>query len=77
MVVTDLLQQEVGWKAGESLLSAAVGDPAGFAAAVERLYGDEALWQRVRQSALEAVRRDTDLEQFRHRVKQIVDASLN
>ncbi len=77
MVVTDLLQQEVGWKAGESLLCAAADDPAGFAAAVERLYGDGALWQRVRQSALEAVRRDTDLEQFRNRLKQIVDASLN
>lgn len=77
MVVTDLLREEVGWQAGESLLSAPGTDPAGFAAAVEQLYDDETLWQRIRQSALEAVKRDTDLGQFRHRLKQIVDASLN
>lgn len=77
MVVTELLREEVGWQAEETLLSAPGNDPAGFAAAVERLYDDEVLWQHLRQSALEAVRHDTDLEQFRHRVKQIVTASLN
>ncbi|MCX5614834.1 glycosyltransferase [Bombella saccharophila] len=77
MVVTEILREEVGWDAGDTLLSAPAEDPRAFASEVERLYNDEALWQRLRQSALKAVQKDTDPEHFRQGLQQIVKASLN
>ncbi|MCT6854932.1 glycosyltransferase [Bombella sp. ESL0385] len=76
MVVTDLLREEVGWQTEESLLSVPADEPMAFAVAVERLYNDEALWQRLRHSALKAVQKDTDPEHFRQALQHIVQASL-
>jgi hypothetical protein len=48
----------VGWENGRELLSAPAGDAEAFARAVLALQRDEALWQRVRDAALERVGRE-------------------
>ncbi|MBN8873874.1 MAG: glycosyltransferase [Rhodospirillales bacterium] len=52
VVATELLRQQVGWESGRDLLAAPHSDPAAFAAAVVRLYRDEALWGHLRDGAL-------------------------
>ncbi|MBW4093036.1 MAG: glycosyltransferase [Proteobacteria bacterium] len=49
IVATGLLARQLGWE--DAVLSAEADDPAGFAAAVVRLYRDEALWERLRAAA--------------------------
>lgn len=72
IVTTPLLKDQVGWVDGETLLCAAPEDPHGFSAAIERLYTDEALWMKLRQNALEAVRKDTNPASFRERLSEIM-----
>lgn len=52
VVATSLLARQTGWQAGSELLAAEADDAAGFAAAIVRLYRDEALWQGLRDAAL-------------------------
>lgn len=61
-VVTPLIVNQVGWTEGRDLLVGA--DPEDFARRVVELYSDEALWERIRLGALEAVRRDCSEEAF-------------
>jgi len=70
MVVTRLIASQLGWTAGADLLVA--DDPAGFAAACARLYGDQALWETVRRNALARARRDCAPEAFIAKVREIV-----
>ena len=53
IVATGLLARQLGWD--EALLSAETDDPAGFAAAVVRLYRDPALWEQLRTAAASRV----------------------
>ncbi|MXV43734.1 glycosyltransferase [Saccharibacter sp. 17.LH.SD] len=76
IVATTLLQEQVGWREGEALLSAPSDDPGAFARAVRRLYDNEDLWQHVRYEALEAVKRDVDPAAFKARLAEIMAASL-
>lgn len=68
VVATSLLAAQLGWRAGEELSVA--DDAAGFAAAVARLYEDDALWQRQREAALAAVARDCDPARFRKTIDE-------
>jgi GT2 family glycosyltransferase len=52
VVTTELLRRQLGWIADEDVLTAKATDARGFANAVVRLYRDEALWLRLRASAL-------------------------
>jgi hypothetical protein len=61
-VVTPLIVNQVGWNEGRDLLVGA--DPEDFARRVVELHSDEALWERIRLGALEAVRRDCSEEAF-------------
>ncbi|QHI95073.1 glycosyltransferase [Aristophania vespae] len=64
IVATSLLREQVGWSEGKALLSASATDPRGFAAAIEKLYNNQDIWTKLRENALEAVKRDTDPGQF-------------
>ncbi|HVB68898.1 MAG TPA: glycosyltransferase family 4 protein [Acetobacteraceae bacterium] len=57
IVATGLLARQLGWE--EAVLTAEVDDPAGFAAAVVRLYRDPALWERLRAAAAALVAAET------------------
>jgi GT2 family glycosyltransferase len=52
VVTTELLRRQLGWSADEDLLTAEATDAMGFAQTVVRLFRDEALWLRLRKSAL-------------------------
>ena len=70
MVVTGLIAGQLGWTDGKEVL---VADDAGaFAAACARLYSDRALWQSLREAALERVRRDCAPDAFTAAVRAIL-----
>lgn len=62
VVATGLIAAQLGWRDGDELL---VGDtPEAMAEACIALYQDQRLWERLRSSALAAVRRDFDPAAF-------------
>jgi len=60
VVATELLGRQLDWQDGQELLTAPASDPAAFAAQVVRLYRDPALWDALRETALERLRREND-----------------
>jgi O-antigen biosynthesis protein len=64
VVATELLRQQLGWTNGTELLAAGVADPSGFARHVVALQRDEALWQRLRTSALERLRHENSRDSY-------------
>jgi len=72
-VVTPLLAEQLGWCDEKELL---VGhDRDSFADQCSRLYRDEVLWTRIRENALDRVRKDCDPVGFRRTIDQIIDAT--
>lgn len=53
VVGTDLLAEELGWQSGVDLLSAPVGDAAGFADAILAAHEHQDTWQGLRRHALD------------------------
>ncbi len=64
VVATDLLCRQLGWISGQDLLTSDMSDPTAFARHVVALQRDEALWQSLRDSALDRVRRDNNREAY-------------
>ena len=56
-MATGQLVEQLGWDADREICSAPHTDPAAFAAGVQRLYEDEALWTTVRDGVLERIGR--------------------
>ncbi len=54
-MATEQLVEQLGWTPGREICSAPHTDPAAFAAGVQRLYQDEALWTTVRDGVLERI----------------------
>jgi glycosyltransferase involved in cell wall biosynthesis len=72
VVAAELLRRQLGWTAGEDLLTAETGDAAGFAAAVVRLYRDEALWRRLRASALARLEQEASPERYAATIRTLL-----
>ena len=70
-VVTDLLEQQLGWSGGRDHLAASRRDAAAFADACVRLHGDDALWSRLRTGAQERVGESCSRERL-HRLLRAV-----
>jgi O-antigen biosynthesis protein len=69
-VVTPLLADQLGWCDEKEVL---VGlDSQSFATQTSRLYHDEALWTRLRENALERIRKDCDPARFRQTIGRIL-----
>jgi hypothetical protein len=62
VVASSLVAGQLGWRNGIELLTADTAPE--FAAACVALHSDRALWARVREAALAAVRRDFDAAAF-------------
>jgi glycosyltransferase involved in cell wall biosynthesis len=62
VVASSLVAGQLGWRNGFELLTADTAPE--FAAACVALHSDPALWARVREAALAAVRRDFDPAPF-------------
>jgi len=76
VVATELLVRQVGWESGRDILSGGENDAEAFARAVMALYGDEALWEQVRESALDAVGADCAVSVFREALDGIVERCM-
>lgn len=70
VVATDLLRQQLGWDNGTDLLSANVDDPARFAEHIVMLYRDAALWESLRDHALERVRAENGRDSYAATIQQ-------
>ena len=62
VVTTSLLASQLGWRSGESLLTADTAKD--FATAVASLYRNEILWNNLRDSALSRIKSDCDPTRF-------------
>lgn len=69
-VTTPLLAAQLGWTAGEDILTA--DTPEDFARQVAALYQDADLWQRVRTNALARLTADCDPGRFQQAVEQLL-----
>ena len=72
VVATELLRQQMNWENGRDLLSADGNDPAAFAKQIIALYQNVALWQRIRDSALDRLRRENSRDQYVEAIKRIL-----
>ncbi|CCG41159.1 glycosyltransferase [Magnetospirillum molischianum] len=70
VVATPLLVRQLGWGNGTEIL---VGrDADGFAAAMAALHEDDALWRRIRDSAMARVIEEHDPDRFRATLREAV-----
>ena len=72
VVATELLRRQLGWENGSELLSAEPDDPAEFARLVVMLYRDAALWQRLRDNAMERIRKENNRAQYEAVIRQVL-----
>ena len=72
VVATDVLGHQLEWQPAREIMTAGADDPAGFAAAVVRLYRDAALWHSVRDGALRRLRQDNGRESFVAAVRSVL-----
>jgi GT2 family glycosyltransferase len=73
-IATAPLAAQLGWADGAALLTAT--DAPGFAAAICLLYPDEALWMKIRETALAKIAMENDPTDFRNSVADIVRRNL-
>jgi GT2 family glycosyltransferase len=72
VVATELLRRQLGWENSSDLLSAEPDDPAEFARHVVTLYRDASLWQRLRDNALERIRKENNRAQYEAVIRQVL-----
>ena len=72
LVASELLAGQLGWSDDCELLAADTANPAEFARKIITLYRDAALWQRLRDTALERVRAEHGRTQYKAAVRQIL-----
>lgn len=72
VVATELLRHQLDWEDGRDLLVAPATDPALFARQVVRLYRDPALWQALRDAALERLRRENDAAGYAAAIESVL-----
>jgi glycosyltransferase involved in cell wall biosynthesis len=72
VVATEILREELDWRAGQEMLAAGADDPERFAAHIVALYRDEALWQTIREGALRRLRQDNGREDFARAVAAVL-----
>ena len=74
VVASELLCRQLGWQDGRDLLAVDTADPAEFARRIVALYRDAALWQTLRDNALERVRAENGRAQYEAAVRQVLEA---
>ena len=72
VVATEVLRQQMNWENGRDLLSADSNDPVQFAKQIMALYQDEALWQQIRDSALDRLRRENGRDGYVEAIRRIL-----
>jgi O-antigen biosynthesis protein len=72
VVATERLRRQLDWQDGRDLLVAPATDPALFAHQVVRLYRDPALWQTLREAALERLRQNNDPADYAAAIESVL-----
>jgi GT2 family glycosyltransferase len=72
IVTSSILASQLGWTPEAELLTAPTTDPAEFAEQITRLYGDEALWTRLREAALGRLAAENSFEMYQRQLAQIL-----
>ncbi len=73
VMATDLLRDQLGWENGVEIVAAPASDPDEFAAALLSLYQSEALWRRVRDGALERLKRENGWREYAEAIRAVLD----
>ena len=73
VVASELLRQQLGWQDGRELIAVDVTDPAEFARRIVGLYRDPALWQVLRENALERMRAEHGRASYAAAVRQVLE----
>ena len=73
VVASRLLADQLGWASGAELLTA--DTPGEYAAAIQRLYCEPELWERLRTGGLNRVASDCDPQKFRATIGEALQAS--
>ncbi|QCE33381.1 glycosyltransferase [Acetobacteraceae bacterium] len=73
IVATDILERQLGWKNGETLLSVPVGESKAFAKSALALNSDPILWEKLRENSLKAVYQDCDVKKFRKALAEVLE----
>jgi len=73
VIATDLLCRQLGWDNGRDIIAVDPADPAGFARQIVALYRDAALWQSLRDHALERARTENARIDYEAAVRQVLD----
>lgn len=71
-MATELLCRQVGWSDGVEILSGGTDEPARFADRIVSLYGDAALWDRVRAGALARIEAEHGRADYLRRLRGIL-----
>ena len=77
VVATEVLREELGWRAEQEILTAGADEPERFAAHAVALYRDERLWQSLREGALRRVREENRREDFTRAVVSVLTQAAN
>ena len=75
VVATELLRRQLGWEDGQDLLTAEVTDPAAFARHVVAVQRDAELWQRLRDTALDRLRRENNRADYAAAIRGVLGSS--
>jgi GT2 family glycosyltransferase len=75
VVATELLRGQLGWENGRDMLSADTSDPALFASHIVRLHREPALWQGIRDAAIERLRTENNLDDYSRLVQKLLGPS--
>ena len=76
VVATELLRRQLGWPDGQALLAAEATDPVAFARHVVAVQRDEALWQRLRDAALDRLRQENNREDYAAAIRGVLGPPL-
>ncbi|HEX4172707.1 MAG TPA: glycosyltransferase family 4 protein, partial [Acetobacteraceae bacterium] len=73
VVATELLRRQLGWRHERDLLAVDATDPEEFARCVIAVYRDPALWQLLRDNALERIREENGRVRYEQAVRQVLE----
>lgn len=73
IVATDLLIRQVGWEAGVDIACALETQPLAFAGEMQQIYSDENLWTRIRRNALHRIFLENRADDYKRRLKDILN----
>ena len=73
VVASQLLVDQLDWRAGRDILSADIHNPEDFARRCIELYTDAGQWQMIRENALERIREECSVDVLKSHVREVFE----